>query len=42
MTIAYKQGADAARNGWDRISPYINVKAEQEWYAGYDSVKESQ
>jgi hypothetical protein len=39
MTIAFKQGAEAARKGWERRSPYTNVKAEGEWYAGYDSVK---
>lgn len=35
---AYRQGVEAAKDGWDRISPYKNCKAETEWYAGYDLV----
>jgi hypothetical protein len=41
ITVAYQCGATAARNGWERISPYTGVKAEVEWYAGYDSVRET-
>lgn len=35
---AYKQGQQAAINGWERISPYTKHFAEESWYAGFDSV----
>lgn len=35
---AYEQGAEAAERGHERTSPYINVKAEQYWYAGFDGI----
>ena len=35
---AYKQGAEAAERGYERISPYINIKAERYWYAGFDGI----
>lgn len=38
MSVAFKQGRDAALNGWERMSPYQGLKAEIEWYAGYDSI----
>jgi hypothetical protein len=38
VTVPFMQGAEAARNGWERRSPYTGLKAELEWYAGYDSV----
>ena len=41
VTVPFTQGTEAARNGWERISPYTGLKAEVEWYAGYDSVKET-
>jgi hypothetical protein len=41
MSVPFKQGLEAALNGWERISPYTGVKAEIEWYAGYDSVTKS-
>ena len=37
-SVAYRQGQEAAKNGWDRVSPYTGLKAEVHWYAGYDSV----
>jgi hypothetical protein len=36
--VAYNQGFLAAMNGWERISPYKGLKAEGEWYQGYDAV----
>jgi len=36
--VAYAQGVQAAINGYERVSPYINCSAEQDWYAGFDSV----
>ena len=33
------QGRTAARNGWERKSPYINCRAEEAWYFGYDDQK---
>jgi ribosome modulation factor len=35
--VAFKQGQEAAANGWERVSPYSKLKAEQYWYNGYDS-----
>ena len=34
----YTQGQEAARNGWEKVSPYHNCKAESVWYEGYESV----
>lgn len=34
--VAYVQGMEAKRNGWERKSPYTNCTAENAWYAGYD------
>jgi hypothetical protein len=36
--VAFKQGQEAAANGWERVSPYSKLKAEQYWYNGYDSI----
>lgn len=30
------QGRTAAQRGWERKSPYVNCRAEEAWYAGYD------
>ena len=37
-SVAYQQGVEAAKNGWDRVSPYVGLKSETQWYLGYDSV----
>lgn len=35
-TKVMNQGRLAARSGWERISPYIDCREEEAWYAGYD------
>ena len=35
--MAYIQGKCAARDGWDRRSPYRKLRAEEFWYMGFDS-----
>lgn len=38
MMVAWQQGQTARQYGWERVSPYINVKAENFWLAGYDGI----
>lgn len=33
---AYEQGREAAKRGHERVSPYIGIKAEGYWLAGFD------
>ena len=42
IKIAFNQGVQAAQNGWERNTPYRGVFQEKHWYAGYDSVIETQ
>lgn len=35
-TKVMNQGRLAARNGWERLSPYKDCREEEAWYAGYD------
>lgn len=36
--LAYTQGREARANGYERLSPYTNIKAERYWYAGFDGI----
>ena len=38
-SIPFEQGAEAARRGYERVSPYTRNKAEGEWVSGFDSVE---
>lgn len=34
---AHEQGREAAERGHERLSPYIGIRAEGYWYAGFDN-----
>lgn len=38
LKAAYEQGQTAESNGYERVSPYFGIKAEQYWLAGFDGV----
>lgn len=40
--IAFLQGANAAENKWERISPYTNRVDGVYWLAGYDGLSYKQ
>ena len=36
--VAHVQGTVAAKRGYERKSPYTNIRAERYWYAGFDGI----